>query len=563
MVELLKEDDRKVLSKDGFMKNAVFYKDLFAFYDAYVRIMETDKQDLPSYVFHQNKFELSGICLFMKNYASELSFETIHLTLGYLKTLYFVIASYAEDKSVPERKIFEDEFQTFCETAQAMNARSYTEYDLEEKAYKKTKDEFDKKTSKYATRLVWSKLFNILSVSFLVTGFVAGMIPFSLFFLNSLSLKWAIISSVLCVVAGISVSFVFKFYTKKFETISGDSEYEIQQKKKIKDGFLSSSQNTLSKYSRIAVETYETKHNLCELLNSYKKTESFEKLIQKASMYKLLSFNLRQDIENIIESQTEEEEQILARILKVDKNSNDTKELAQIYSSICEKDWLYYNNEIRFEFIKKFVMVAENSFEWTINIGSKQIDPFGIKIKNIANEKVVFLRNKDDLFVQMPYLSLMKTNLIKSSSLMRVKNIDSAEKFRQTKTEYLTHFFSYQKTKDFDNLFKETKFKDGISVSKDIILSAEQIPLLASIELRVAEKNLGLANPNSPTIIQMHKIIEDYEGNIASQTENTNAAQKQNRVIKNIMAVEEDMLDYTVTYTFDDGSFVGYKLSKL
>ena len=31
MVDLLNKNDNSVLSKDGFVKNAVFYKDMFAF----------------------------------------------------------------------------------------------------------------------------------------------------------------------------------------------------------------------------------------------------------------------------------------------------------------------------------------------------------------------------------------------------------------------------------------------------------------------------------------------------------------------------------------------------
>ena len=57
MVSLIREQDNSVLSKDGFVKNAVFYKDLFAFYDAYTKLMKTDTADLPGYVYHKNRYK--------------------------------------------------------------------------------------------------------------------------------------------------------------------------------------------------------------------------------------------------------------------------------------------------------------------------------------------------------------------------------------------------------------------------------------------------------------------------------------------------------------------------
>ena len=81
MFQIIKSEDSKVLSSSGFVKNAIFYKDMFAFYDAYEKLTTDFKKSLPNFCFEKKKeFCLEGLCLAMKMYASELGFETVKLT---------------------------------------------------------------------------------------------------------------------------------------------------------------------------------------------------------------------------------------------------------------------------------------------------------------------------------------------------------------------------------------------------------------------------------------------------------------------------------------------------
>ena len=48
MTHLINADDGKILAGSEFVKNAVFYKDMLAFYDAYEKIMSYDKELLPN-----------------------------------------------------------------------------------------------------------------------------------------------------------------------------------------------------------------------------------------------------------------------------------------------------------------------------------------------------------------------------------------------------------------------------------------------------------------------------------------------------------------------------------
>ena len=559
MVALLNKNDNSVLSRDGFVKNAVFYKDMFAFYDAYVMIMEKNTDDLPGYVFYKERYILEGICLFMKNYASEFGFETMHLTLEYLKVLYYTIASYSKDENLPERMLFEREFDEFKATADALYESAFLEHQAQEKAYNKAKSEFDKKTNKFAQNLIWSKMLGILAVVSMIVGFVAGMVPFTFYFLNEISITLTAVLSGSCVAIGVGASFSLKYGSKKLGTLSGENEYEIQQKKRSKDGYLETSKELYLKLAKIAGERYECHNNLSEKISELKKSEPIEKIFEKASEYKILSYNIKVDIANIFESQKADEEEILSLIQTLNQNSS-LAEISKIYLEIKEKDWLYYNNEVRYEFIKRFVLFAENTKEWALEIDGKKVEPFGVKVKNMCKEKVVFLRSTNDLFVTLAYSDLLKTNLIKSSNIIKTKTIDSADKFRHAKMEYLTHFFSFEKTKKYNNLFSETKIKDGVKVGDEILRNTQQIPTMALVELKVAENALGLSNYISPTIKQIEAIIYEYE---TGEKYVESVVNNKPKTVKEITAVREDMFDYAVTYTFEDGSFVGYRLSNL
>ena len=559
MVALLNKNDNSVLSRDGFVKNAVFYKDMFAFYDAYVMIMEKNADDLPGYVFYKERYILEGICLFMKNYASEFGFETMHLTLEYLKVLYYTIASYSKDENLPEKMLFEREFDEFKATADALYESAFLEHQAQEKAYNKAKSEFDKKTNKFAQNLIWSKMLGILAVVSMIVGFVAGMVPFTFYFLNEISITLTAVLSGSCVAIGVGASFSLKYGSKKLGTLSGENEYEIQQKKRSKDGYLETSKELYLKLAKIAGERYECHNNLSEKISEFKKSEPIEKIFEKASEYKILSYNIKVDIANIFESQKADEEETLSLIQTLNQNSS-LAEISKTYLEIKEKDWLYYNNEVRYEFIKRFILFAENTKEWALEIDGKKVEPFGVKVKNMCKEKVVFLRSTNDLFVTLAYSDLLKTNLIKSSSIIKTKTIDSADKFRHAKMEYLSHFFSFEKTKKYNNLFSETKIKDGVKVGDEILRNTQQVPTMALIELKVAENALGLSNYISPTIKQIEAIIYEYE---TGEKYVENVVNSKPKTVKEITAVREDMFDYAVTYTFEDGSFVGYRLSNL
>ena len=163
MFQLIKSDDSKVLSSSRFVKNATFYKDMFAFFDAYEKLTTDHKNSLPNFCFVKKKeFCLEGLCLTMKMYASELGFETIKLTADYLRVLYYTICAYSANGKSVDRKVIELEFEEYKKASKQIVEDSAKEIADLETAYKTKKQKFDEGSNKYARKLVGSHIFNVL-----------------------------------------------------------------------------------------------------------------------------------------------------------------------------------------------------------------------------------------------------------------------------------------------------------------------------------------------------------------------------------------------------------------
>ena len=79
MFKLLKSEDKSVLNNSSFVKNAVLYKDMLCFYEAYSQVMK-HKDKLPNFCYSKGKEVcIEGICLLVKMYATEFKFETLNI----------------------------------------------------------------------------------------------------------------------------------------------------------------------------------------------------------------------------------------------------------------------------------------------------------------------------------------------------------------------------------------------------------------------------------------------------------------------------------------------------
>lgn len=560
MIGLLSKSDKDVISGAGFVKNAVFYKDMLAFYDAYEKLMQTKKDKLPSFCYKNGTFYLEGICLLFKDYSSELGFESVKLSLDYLKVLYYTIASYSEDENLPDKKLIIDEFNVYKNASTELAVSSSIEKAKAQEEFNKVKEDFDKTSANYAKKLVSARITDGFSVVWLIFTFICTCIPCMFYYYGNLALVTAIIISASIVVSGIIIYSIIKYLAKKRQTDSGDLSYEIQSKKKKKDVVELELANAFDKFNKINSEKYEYNSSFASELQKYTKTISFADIINRANDYKMLSYNMKLDLEGLYASQEDEIKEYINMINSITNPETSESDFEKIYNEICEKDWLYFNNEIRFEFIKRMADVSEFTFNYTVIHNGKKVNPFGISVKSLAKEKIVYLRSNEDLFISASLDKFLNTKYIKNTKTLELKGIRGSDALKRAKMEFASHFFDYDGTVKYNNLFYETKIQDGVKIPQEIIEQNRKVPTFVYMKLKLIENRMGLGNSDAPTIKQLSKIVAAYEASgdfVRMQT--VDMTEEPETSVAAETAIYED-LGYAVKYTFEDGSFIGYRI---
>ncbi len=561
---LLTKNDKNVISGSGFVKNAVFYKDMLAFYDAYNNLMQQSTSSLPSFCFKNGKYSLEGICLLFKDYASELGFESVRLSLDYLKVLYYTIASYSTADTLVEKQVLISEFEVYKKASLDLAISASAELRKAKDEYQKEKDAFDQTTSKYAKSLVSSNILGGLFTVLMIVGIIAGMLPFTCYYMGKFSWDTATWICVGVVSVFIVAEIVIKIFSKKLFEKANDFKYEIQGKKKRKDGVELELNAVINKYNKINAEKYEYNSNFSAELKNYAKTISFKEVLERASEYKFLSYNMKNDILNLFETQSEDIKNCIDRINAITAPETSDAEFEKLYGEILQKDWLYFNNEVRFEFIKRMADVSEFSFNYCVKYDSKKIDPFGISVKSLSKEPIVYLRSEEDLFVSSTLDKFLNTKFIKNSKTLELKGLRGSDALKRAKMEFATHFFDYEGTKRYNNLFYATKLHDGVKIPTDILEKNRKVPTFVYMKLKLIESRLSLGNSDTQTIKQLAKLILSYEetGSFDQIAGISMQEDPQEQEVQVEDCTYED-LGYAVRYTFEDGSFIGYRLTNV
>ena len=563
MVPLINKDDNLVMNRSNFLKNAIFFKDMLAFYNAYENIMNQNPEELPNYCYHKGKYYLEGICLFISNYSSEFEFESLKLTLDYLKVIYYTLAGYSQDGNMPEKSLIEAEileYQKACDVSIEVTSKNIEQktQELEEKQNK-----FNKVTDGYAKQLILTNIYNVLSIFFLIAGLMVGMLFFSFYHTGILSLNSAFIIAVISVVVGLSLHILFKHLTNKYRESSNDTAYSIQSKKSTKDDTTSQLNTLKNSYNQVLCEKYYYSKSTFESLLPYRTVLSFSEILVRAKEYKLLSYNYEKDIVDIFENQTKEVKSIIKDIEKFNANTQIST-ISEKYAEIAEKDFLYYNNHIRFAFLNKFIETAEKSLDWKIPYNGKLVNPFDVAVKKLAHEQVVYLKDKDDLFVTAPLNKLLSTKYIKNLNGFKLKNLNTIENIKAAKVEFSEHFYDYQKTSKYDNLFYDKKIQDGVKIPEEVLTQDNKIPTIMAVRLKLAESKINADNCNAQTISQIAEVILKYEINIGKEVY-YNKELKTNKLASDYNNFVLDDFNNTLDYSFviSDGAveFRAYNLS--
>lgn len=514
MLKFIKDKDYTFLKSNPFEKNAVFYKDLLVFYDAYTNLLNTDPESLPNYCYWNGDYCLEGICLFMKDYSSELGFESIKLTLNYLKFLYYSLASYSKLGEFPERSTIEEDYENYkSNNEKLIESLSQTKEKLE-KEYNITAQNYSAKARTNIKEKTLSGTFNVLSLLSLIVGIFCVIAPFTFYFLDMVKLVLAFIISVPCLMVGILLFVVFRKLSQKYNATDNGTVYEMVKSKNAKDESYQIYENTLAKIGFAQSEKYEFQNNLNKILYD-KNRLTFEEVLKRAREYSILSYNIKQDCIQMFQNQQEDINNILGKLSRPVKIEEHNETLGKIYEEIIQKDWLLYNNLIRSTFISKFIEVASRSFNWELIAKGKKQLPFGLNIKSIAKEPVAFLKDRNSLFVSSTIDKLLDSNYLKNKNVFRIKsNINFAELIN-LKNNYEEKFYDYEKLKGFNNIFYDKKIGAGVTVPDEIIENYSKIPTMVWIKLKVVEFQIGASNAG---IVDLLGLIQDDEAIVPIST---------------------------------------------
>ena len=569
MFSVIVKEDSKIMANSRFVKNAVFYKDLLAFYEFYENIMSIPKKELPNYViFPQGGYCLDGICLIAKNYASELGFETLNLSLEYLKTIYYTIAGFADEEGNVDKQILKNEYEEYKKASKNAAIEIKDEVKKSYKLFADSKVVYEKESDKYAKKLILEKTFNILYIFFLVFGFISAMVPLSFYFLGEITiLKTSIIAGV-CLTVGLALTFIFKKLESKLSVSSGDTAYGMQILKKNKDSNYLAYKTLKDKENKILSERYEYENKFYDELKKYGKTLTFAEILELAREYKLLSYNYRKDIEDLFISEQKEINETVDSINAL-KSSLNNSDIAEIYSQIKQKDWLYYNLQVRFNFLNKFISRAEKTKEWTVLVDEIEENPFDINIKKIAKEEIAYLKSEDGLFVASSLDKFLSTKFARNLKDFEIKNKSNYEDLKNLKVEYMKHFYNYDLVKDYNNLFYDRKIQDGITISEEIIENNKKIPSLVALKIKLLEDRIGFGNNNSTVIKQISSYINEevkaYDSSMVVENQISEVISDEIEVeeyynpLYELTACEAEIIDeHRIKYTVGDESFIGY-----
>lgn len=563
MIKLIHNNDQNFMANANFVKNAVLYKDIFAFYDAFSFIMSQEKDMLPNYCFLNNgDYCLEGICLLIKDYSSELGFESIKLSIDYLKVIYYTIASYSKDGNLPDKKVIAAEYNGYKKASEDVSSSTKAEYNSADNKFADAKRSYDELSDIYGKKIVSSKLLNTLSIVFLIAGILFAGVSLALGLANIITLVIAFVLMGIFVVFGIGLFFVLRHISKKQDTAAGELAYTMQGRKKSKDELENDRLSYLERYNKIIGERYEYTSNFGDLLNSYRKKLTPDEILRKAREYKILSYNVRVDVLSISENQDNDIKSMISTVQAVTKE-NSVAQFNEIYKRITKKDWLYYSNEVRLEFLKKFVDISETTFEWKLENGNEIIRPFGIDIKSISKEKISYLKNRDGLFVATTLDKLTGTKYFKNLKELDLVDADNISKIRNIKMEFYSHFFDYEKTKNYNNLFYTDKIEDGIKISDDILNTTAKIPTYVLLKLKLVENKLKLGNSDNSVIKQISDFINKYDGIEAEIYAEQKREAETDKTLQAVTVSVEDVNEYSIKYSVGDENFVGYKLSNI
>ncbi len=499
MFKLLKSEDKSVLNNSSFVKNAVLYKDMLCFYEAYSQIMK-HKDKLPNFCYLKGKEVcIEGICLLVKMYATEFKFETLKLTLDYLKVLYYAIASYAEAGDEVDREKIIKEFDDYRDASIKYCDGQKELVETKQKVVAAKNKEIKKNLQKSQEVLKRGKVLSVVAIVLFVMSVLSVVAP--VLVANYKPDNMTLIGVLVAVpVVGFAVSISLKLISRKLINTSHDISFHIQTLKKNNEADSRELAILQSKYYKIFCEKYEYKTYFPEIFSRYTKVLSINEILSRARKYKILSYNVAYDIGRLFKSQQKDIKNIVEEIESISFSGDYKQEFSEIYLKICDQDWLYYNSEIRLHFLKKFTDISEKEYDWKLDINGKRVSPFDVNIRELSREMVAFSSEKDIKMISAPLAEFVKTNYFKNQDNLNFNNGHNIEELKKVKANYLEHFYRFDVLSKFSDVFYDKKETQKLKKMEFPISEMERVPTLVSLKLKLIENLTGLGNSDANVI---------------------------------------------------------------
>lgn len=555
MFKLLKPEDKLFLNNSNFVKNANFYKDMMCFYEAYQQIYDK-RENLPNFCYaKKDELSLEGICLLIKMYASEFKFETLKLTLDYLKVLYYAVASYAEEDEVDKEVIIKeiDEYREACFKYCDEQKESF---ESKQKAVAGQEKDIKVKAQKTQSLHKRGKITSIFAIVLLTLSILSISAPVLVMNYRADD-KMLFGICVGATVVGLVVSIILKIVGKKLLNTASDLAFHTQNLKKSQEEAVQELSALQIKYYKVFCEKYEYKTCFTEVFSRYSKVLTIDEIIAKASKYKMLSYNLAYDVARLFKTQQKEIANIVSDIDGIAVGANNKEVFTEIYSRICEQDWLYYNSEIRLHFLKKFTDMGERNFDWKLEVSGKKVNPFDVNIREVSREMIAFSSEQDRKKITAPLSEFMKTKYFKNLEQLNFKNGYSVEELKKVKANYLKHFYSFDVMSKFPNVFYDKKDNQKIRNLEIPVEVFENVPTLVMLKLKLLENLAGLGNSDAGVIKSISETL--FPGDIQEEKETYSLTEEDIDYPKFTAQSVEEFEDHYVYYVNGEKK-IGYKL---
>lgn len=542
MIPLINSGDGFILSEFDFPDNAMFYKDMIAFADAYTRFVGYGLNNLPNYCYINGKIYLDGMCLLIKDYSAEFDFETLDLTIEYLRVLYFAVASFSENGEFPDKAVIEEKF----EDKKYKNKVLY--HETSEKA-ETAKDFYDAAANKYELQAsvnnkLKSKLKRVSRFSFLILliGFLGAGAFAAISFIGGFDKIIGVPAAVGVFVVCLFLFILGRLKVKKVLNELKDTETETEKLIQDKYDKLERYKEIISQKTQINNEIYKFIYCITnmDLMNN---NTDYSKILDKAMSFNMLSYNLEYDVTNSYMTHDNEILGMVEKITTLPKNNDLYNSLNSCYKEIVNKNWLYHNRYIRYAFIQKMIISANLSNNWHVYIGGKYENPFGVDVKSIAEERVAFLENENSLLVEMPVNRLLMIDNIRRDNSLKITSDATEESLEFIKMNYANKFYNLVESKKLTGFFyNDNSAKSNKNRKVDMVLLEDKhiIPDLFLMKIKLIEARNGFENSH---LEKINKLNETILQRIEEQDDDTLLSMSLLNLDENIELSELDLND--------------------